>query len=73
MSETLDLHKALVAEAVEQALKLEREKIIKNLQLMDLICTSGDKFCQMCIKTNTNPWKRGCVMHTVRSVIEGNK
>jgi len=72
MSEALELHEALVAKAVNQAIKDEHKKIITNLQLAGYGCLDATiRFCKMCEKTGTNPWRNGCCMKPIIQIIKG--
>ena len=70
MSEILELHKALVGEEVNKAIKQERKRIMKELQDAHLIEWHHDRYCIMCEKTNTNAWAKGCVMNPVTDIIQ---
>ena len=73
MSEVLELHKALVAEEIEKAIKQERERIMRELTEAHLIEWHPDHYCIMCEKTNTNAWRSGCIMNPVTDIIKNRK
>ncbi len=72
MSDILELHKALVSEEIEKAIKKERKRILTELEKAHLIEWHHDHYCDMCEATNTNAWATGCVMNPVIRIIKGD-